>query len=100
MGRYLFLLAWAEGSDSACGDKTRVHERLDLYPEFMKGNEFIFAVDIHAPNKDIATAFGFQAAFHENYTACDSASICIEIDESMKFPLDAEDELVRITVTL
>ena len=86
MKRYLFLLAWVEGSDSASGDYTNVHSQEDLHSEFMKGNEFIFAVDIHAPNDEIACAFGYAEAFYDNYTAADSTSTCLEVNETDTFP--------------
>ena len=80
MKSYLFLLAWVEGSDSASGEKTKVHSHKDLYPQYNKGNEHIFALVITAPNEKIAYLAGYAEAFHENYTGCDSTSTVLVID--------------------
>lgn len=86
MKRYLFLLAWiseSEGSGYRCTD---VDGTEDLYDQFMIDNNDVFAVEIFAPNKDVASAYGYQAAFFENYTANDTCSICIEIADDLKIP--------------
>jgi hypothetical protein len=80
MKKYLFLLAWVEGSDSASGDATGVFDQKDLLPEYIKGNEYVFAVRIVAPNIDLAANFGYTEAFHENYTGYDTVSNIFEID--------------------
>jgi hypothetical protein len=89
--RFLFLLCWVEGSDSASGDLTSVHSQDDLLPQFKDDNEHIFALYIEAPNEEIASAFGYKRAFFDNYTAHDTVSICDETDTDV-----AADIIVHI----
>lgn len=84
MKRYLFLLAWIDGSDSACGENTKVHCQEDLTEQFDNGNENVFAVDIHASNADIASAYGYKMAFFNNYTAYDSLSVLVRVNKRLK----------------
>lgn len=82
--RFLFLLAWWSGSDGEAdnlepGEHTRVCKQEDLLIQFKKKNENIFALDIWAPNAEIATALGCKEAFFENFTAHDSVSSLEEI---------------------
>jgi len=82
--RFLFLLAWASGSDGEAdnlepGEHTRVEKQSDLREQFDKGNENILALEIWASNEEIAAAFGYKEAFMNNYTAHDSVSSCEEI---------------------
>src|ERR1700677_1519072 len=81
MKTYLFLLAWCDGSDSACGEATGVDSQDDLLPEYRKGNEHIFALYIAAPNEGLAADAGYSRAFHENYTGYDSVSTCFCTEE-------------------
>lgn len=95
--RYLFLMAWVVGSEGAYGDATRVHSQSDLMPEYLKGNEHIFAVEIVdgcnpfnwecvLPPVDIAYALGCKEAFDNNYTAYDTVSVIDELDDSFQHP--------------
>ena len=84
MKRYLFLLAWMHGSDSASDDPTNVYSQDDLRKQFDLGNEYIFAVDIHASSADIAAAYGYKLAFFNNYMAYDSLSVLIRINKRLK----------------
>jgi hypothetical protein len=82
--RFLFLLAWASGSDGeadnlAPGEYTRVEKQEDLLIQFEKKNKNIFALEIWASNENIAAALGYKEAFMDNYTAHDSVSSCEEI---------------------
>lgn len=80
--RFLFLLAWMHGSegaeDSGIPDgKTKVHKQGDLLKQFKKDNDNVFAVEVFAPNQDIANAIGCREAFHENFTGYDTLSTTI-----------------------
>lgn len=77
--RYLFLLAWINGSESCCGP-TNVDGSNDLLPEYLKGNEEIFALRVDAPTEYLAGRLGYAEAFHENYTGYDTVSTLVEID--------------------
>ena len=83
MNHYLYLIAWAAFSESSGFVDTKVNTQEDLLPQYLAGNEHVFAVKINvALNErysveDIATKYGDSAAFHANYTAWDSTSICI-----------------------
>jgi len=81
MKKYLFLLAWVEGSDSASGDPTNVHQQKDLWTEYQRGSEYVFALVIQAPNEEVAEAVGYARAFHDNYTGYDTVSTLILLDE-------------------
>ena len=80
MKKYLFLLAWMDGSDGAGGDPTSVEEQDDLLLEYENGSEYVFALRIEAINEEVASKYGYAAAFHENYTGHDTLSTCLEID--------------------
>lgn len=80
MKKYLFLVAWFESSEGAGGDPTGVHRQDDLLPEYCKGNEHVFALRIEAINEEVASKYGYAAAFHKNYTGYDSTSNIFEID--------------------
>ena len=84
--RFVFLLAWVSGSDSACGEDTKINSQDDLMKEFLNRNPNIFAVEIYAENEEIAYAFGCKEAFFDNFTAHDSVSICEEWDKSYDPP--------------
>lgn len=75
--RYLFLLAWASGSEGEedANEKTKVHKQEDLLKQFKQGNDAIFAVEIWAPGYDVAAAVGYREAFQENYTGYDTLSV-------------------------
>lgn len=77
--RYLFLVAWVEGSDTASGELTQVNDQSDLVPQFLTGNQHVMAVEVFAPNEEIAYAFGCKEAFDNNYTGHDSVSMVVEI---------------------
>lgn len=85
---FLFLLAWVDGSDSAGGESTKVHEQSDLYLQFKQKNEHVFALIIKAPNATVAKAFGYSTAFFNDYTAHDSVSICMNISNEEYYELD------------
>ena len=68
MKRYLYLLAWVEGSDSAGGEATKVNDQKDLYPEYSFNNPHIFAIEIEADSADIAQVYGNARAWHDGYT--------------------------------
>lgn len=86
MNKYIFLLAWVSGSDSACGESTNVATMEDLEKEFFKDNEHIFALEIHADSEAIAYALGCKTAFFNNYTANDSTSTLLEFPATGKLP--------------
>lgn len=102
MRRYLFLLAWVEGSDSSADEPTGIHDQDDLLPEYKKGNEHVFAVEIRLPqismnefiDYEIAKRYGYAEAFFNNYTAHDSVSTLEEIDDTFVHP----DKIKVITV--
>lgn len=80
MKRYLFLLAWIDGSDGAGGDPTGVSEQDDLLPEYQNGSHYVFALRVEAINEEVASMYGYAKAFHENYTGHDTLSTCLVID--------------------
>lgn len=93
--RYLFLCAWAEGSDSAGGEATKVNNQNDLYPQFMVGNSHIMGVEVIVNDayglsadkqEEIANAYGCAEAFSENYTGYDSTSLIMAIPNDWKCP--------------
>jgi hypothetical protein len=88
--RYLFLLAWVDGSDSSSGDETKVYESEDLYPQYAWGNDYVFAVEIWAPSDKIAWALGYQEAFFNNFTAQDSVSDLVEIGLEEDLPFEVK----------
>ena len=82
MNKYLFLLAWIQGSDMAAGEETKVHNQEDLLPQFEDGNEHIFALAMfNCPNDEVATIIGRSEAFDNGFTAHNSLSTVIEIDK-------------------
>jgi hypothetical protein len=85
MNRYLFLISWISGSPSNCGEENGIESYTDLFPEFEKGNQSVFAVEIIAPNPEIAGAFGLAEAFDNNYYETDSASTLMELDPGYTF---------------
>lgn len=98
MKSYLFLIAWVDGSESSGFEKTKVHKQEDLYKQFKKVNEHIFAVliDVYYPPDKIASEqvetlalnAGEAASFHSNYTAYDSTSDMIEITRHVQKVID------------
>lgn len=116
MKSYLFLIAWFDGSESSGGEKTKVHKEEDLYKQFKKGNENVFAVlisvnDSHPPIRlpepeepfeTVATHAGEAAAFHANYTAHDSTSNLIKVDSYVQKVIDriTPEMLKKVTVYL
>lgn len=103
MKRFLFLLAWAEGSDSAGGDATEVQSQQDLMPEFLKGNQHIFAVEIQVSTfeddddvSEIASKYGYAEAFYNNYTAHDSVSVTTELPANYKIIFPCKRVMVNL----
>lgn len=97
MKSYLFLIAWVHGSDSSGFEKTHVHKQEDLYKQFKKGNEAIFAVRINIVSgylrlekalEAIVQQYGYAAAFDVNYTAHDSTSDLIKVTRHVQKVLD------------
>jgi hypothetical protein len=88
--RYLFLLAWVDGSDSSGGGETKVYESEDLYPQCFWGNEHVFVIEIWAPSDKIAWALGYQEAFFNNFTAHDSVSDLVEIGLEEELPFEVK----------
>lgn len=103
--RFLFLVAWVEGTESAAfmdaGD-TNVHENEDLLTEYKDGNESVLAVEIFAPNSDVAAAIGWRHAITEeagSYTLDDTLSDVIEIGADEKLvPVENGIEMRRFVV--
>jgi hypothetical protein len=80
---YLFLIGWVEGSDSSGGESTSINEHTNLLPEYLKGNEHVFAVLINGARSETeAENYGYKEAFFQNYTAYDTVSDLIEIDSN------------------
>ena len=84
MNRYLFLCAWADGSDGAGGDDTRVECPEDLYSEYITGSEHIFALVVVTDKSINARMCGQSRAFEENYTEYDTVSDVILLDSEYK----------------
>jgi hypothetical protein len=82
--KFLFLIGWVSGSDSACGDITDINDQNDLIPEFRRGNEHVFAVVLIAPNDNIAAIGGYKESFFEGYTAHDTVSVVEALDPNEK----------------
>lgn len=74
MNRYLFLIAWFEGSDSLEAEN-------DLLPRFEAGETEMFSVLVMAPSLHVATAYGCERAFHENFTGFNTVSDCFKLAE-------------------
>lgn len=88
MKSYLFLLAWVSGSDSNCGEDNNIHAASDLFEQYNAGNDSVFALEITAPNSDYAYDKGITEAFFEGYTAHDSVSDIVELDQNYEHPGD------------
>lgn len=86
MNRYLFLTAWLEGSDSAGGELTQVHVQDDLWTQYLSNNPHIFAVEVLADSIDIANVYGRAKAWSDNYTAYDTVSVVVKLDEDYQHP--------------
>lgn len=87
MIRYLFLTAWVENSDSASGDPTSVHDSMDLWPQYQKGNPYVFAVEIQgAMSEQQAIVYGRAEAWHDNYTAHDAVSDVVTLTHDYQHP--------------
>lgn len=87
MHKYLFLLAWMDGSPGA-DEETHVHDQADLLPQFLAGNEAIFALTIEVGSNivqhaRVATAIGQSEAWSENFTGEDTLSVCELLDETL-----------------
>lgn len=96
MKTFLFLLAWCEGSDS-CDDDTNVRSQSDLMPEYLKGNEAIFALEIKGDiTVETAQKWGYTEAFFNNYTAHDSVSECVEIPGGTIHPREIKSVVAMI----
>jgi hypothetical protein len=89
MTNYLFLIAWIHGSETAPED-THVHDQDDLLPEYLKGNEEVFALLITAPNEEVAACIGYKEAFFQNYTAYDSLSFLEETGPKIQARADTK----------
>lgn len=78
MKKWLFLIAWMDGSDE--GGANGVHTQNDLYPQHQAGNEHVTAFEIEADTKEVAYEKGYKEAFFENYTAYNSFSVLIDLE--------------------
>lgn len=88
--RFLFLLAYIDNSPSVCGP-TGVFTQEDLFTQYEKGNQNIFAVEVRAPNKGTAIAFGRSRAFEEYWSVQDTVSNAWEIDKDYKVNYNTTD---------
>jgi hypothetical protein len=88
MKRFLFLIGWIHGSDTAegMGVETKLRRYSDLLPQFKKGNKNVFAVEVRAPNEDMACTIGYREAFFADYTSFDSVSNIIPLKDDYKYP--------------
>ena len=89
--KFLFLCAWVSGSDSAHDNLadpfTGVNGQSDLLPQYKAGNRNILTVGVCLPDnlphaKDIAYAVGCREAFSDDYTAYDTVSICLPMEDT------------------
>jgi len=100
MRQYLYLIAWAAFSPSSGDQDTQVYSQADLLPQYLAGNEWIFAVKINVSfgdnsiSDEIAAKCGDAEAFHHNYTAWDSTSICMCIPHYFKHPREIKEVFV------
>lgn len=78
--KYRFMIAWIDGSNSA-DEPTGVFKPSDLEPEFEKGNPHVNSKVIRASNAHAAHKEGIIWAFFENFTARDTVSDVVEIEE-------------------
>jgi len=81
MKKYLFLIAWAAGSDGACGVDTKIRSQKDLVKQHRAGNPEVWTIEIQADNEESAWDKGYRAAFFENWIANDTFSDLIALDE-------------------
>jgi hypothetical protein len=92
MNHFLYLIAWAAFSESSGDEDTKVNTQEDLLPQFIAGNEHVFAVKILIPipfcdsDDERAVRYGDAEAFRNNYTAWDSTSICMWVPHDFKYP--------------
>lgn len=93
MKRFLFLLGWVDGSDSACGEKTDIHQQRDLLYQFKLGNEHVFAVQVETDSETVATHVGRSIAFGDNYTEYDTVSMLYEVDEDIREAISLYDDV-------
>lgn len=77
--RYLFLFAYINLYEEACGGQTNVNEQKDLRIQFDKSNPYIVAYEIFAPNERVAEAFGLAKVFVSGFSIEDTLSSCDEI---------------------
>lgn len=80
MKRYLFLIAWMDGSDGACGAHTGIHSQNDLHPQYEADNEDVTGWEIEADNPEVAYDKGYRKAFFENFTAQDTFTVVIDLE--------------------
>lgn len=74
MNEYLFLISWVDDSPSSGFLNTNVYQPGDLFSEFMKDNESVFAFCVRAPNVELARMICESRCFKENLTEEDSVS--------------------------
>lgn len=99
MHRFLFLLSWIDGSPSD-DEGTCISSQEELMPAYLEGNPFVFAVEIQVPmggnEEEIASKWGYTEAFHNNYTAEDSVSICESLSSDFQHPLPIKTIIANI----
>ena len=95
MRKFLFLIAWVDGSDSDHhnndyhGSGTGIHKQDDLLPGWLNHNENVSSWELEAHEPNDATNEGYREAFFANFTACDSVTALYEwIDDKWQEPED------------
>ena len=73
MRKFLFLIAWVDGSDSD-DVGTEINEKKDLLPGWLNRNQHINGWEIEADEPYEAENEGYRKAFFANFTAHDSVS--------------------------
>jgi hypothetical protein len=106
--RFLFLVSWVHGSPAAeeLGDETNVHDTETLLSEYKEGNESVLALEVFAPNSDVAEAIGWRHAIQEDagaFTLNDTVSLVKELLPNEPVDLGATEcahiSITRLTVT-
>jgi hypothetical protein len=81
MSKYVYLIGWMDDSDGACGEKTGIKKQEDLEPLWKKGSEHVASYPLNATDLEVAQWEGMGRAFRDDFTATDTLSIIVEVEE-------------------
>ena len=78
MRKFLFLIAWIDGSDADDVAGTGIHKQDDLLPGWLNHNENVNGWELEAHEPNDAMNEGYSKCFFANFTAHDSVSAIYE----------------------